>query len=139
HFSVRVSTQSFYRIQGRAIHDAKPFLGAAISPSPPRRRDQLCELRVAGSVPQRLTQIGAPLRIETEEPGPIGGKPAAIARAAERGGCRCDDPKCAAVRQPEALGRPAGFARGAGRDGAIPSLHDLEPLALRLDLPRIPS
>src|SRR5947199_7128803 len=134
-----IGTNSFDLIQWRALRPTEPLFGAAVGPSPPRRRDQICELRVGGAVPQRLTQIGAPLRIETEEPGPIGGKPAAIARAAERGGCRCDDPKCAAVRQPETLGRRAGIVRADGRDGAVASRQDLEHLALRHDLLRGPS
>src|SRR5947199_9526675 len=94
-----IGTNSFDLIQWRALRPTEPLFGAAVGPSPPRRRDQICELRVGGAVLQPLTQIAAPLRIETEEPGAVGCDAGAIARAAGRAGWLLDDPKRAHLRQ----------------------------------------
>ena len=46
-----IGTKSFDLIQWRALRYTEPLFGAAISPSPPRRGDEVRELPVAGSVP----------------------------------------------------------------------------------------
>jgi hypothetical protein len=65
---VRISAQTLYLKQRRAIHEAEPSLGAAIGPSAPRRRDQIRERRIAGTVSQWLAQIDTPLRVKAQQP-----------------------------------------------------------------------
>src|SRR6266545_7509816 len=107
HFAVRIGTQALDLKQRCAIRETEPLFRAAIRPSAPGRGDQLRQFRIAGTLPEWLAQVDSPLCVETQEPGAVGRQPAAIARMAERGGCRRDNPKCCAVRQPEALRRRA--------------------------------
>src|SRR6266566_2733323 len=119
HFAVRIGTQALDLKQRCAVREAEPLFRAAIRPSAPSRGDQLRQFRIAGTLPEWLAQVDSPFCVETQEPGAVGRQASAVARTAERGGCRRDDPERGAVRQSESLGRCAEAPRGDGSDGAV--------------------
>ena len=149
HFAPRIGAQGLDLVERPAAGHAP---AAPRAPRSVRRRPGAPDRArsISSSVappPQRLAQVDAVGRVQAEEPGAVGGEPAAVAVAAERRGRGGDDAEVVPSGQPEPLGRrrlsPAWASGSAGRDrrrhdapGSRRLRHHLLPAPPRWRRPR---
>src|SRR5690348_3992389 len=122
HLAVRIGAQRIDPVERPSVPHAEPLLCTAIGAPLPPASNEVRELRVRDTTPQRLAEVDAPRGVEAEEPGPVGGETAAVAGAAKRRRYGRDDAEGRAVREPEAFRRGAAVApRVLGRDRTVPA------------------
>src|SRR6266566_6891906 len=135
HLSMGIGPEAVQGIQRTALRQREALLSAAVGAPVPGLRDRRGQSFVRRTAAQRGAEIDAPLSVEAQEPGAVGGEPAAIAAAAERRRHGRDDAECRPVGQLESLG--GRHAADERRDDAVTPAEDVEDLLLRHDrLPR---
>src|SRR2546426_10012838 len=127
---MRIGPQPVDLVQRAPLGQRQPLLGASVAGPARLPGERRRELRVSRSVTQELAQVGSPLGVETEEPGAVGGEPAAVARPAERRRDGRDD----AERRPVVELEPLGGRRGAR--GPPPPVERLDPAGSAPPRPR---
>src|SRR6266550_5559740 len=84
HLSMGIGAEAVQGIQGTAFRQRQALLGAAVGAPVPGVRDRRGQSFVRRTAAQRGAEIDAPLSVEAQEPGAVGGEAAAITAAAER-------------------------------------------------------
>src|SRR5689334_3335240 len=125
HLAVGIGPERIEPVQRAPVTHAEPLLGPAVRTLLPRVANQRRELRVAGAAAQRLPQVDAPPRVQTQEPRPVRRDAAAITIPAERRRRGCDDAERGAVLESEPLRRGPAVAR-KGLDRPVVALQRVE-------------